>query len=309
MEPSELQFRKYLLKHFNLVTPEYEMNFRITHAREGNYDFTAADEICRFAKKHGLEVRGHNLVWHAGLPTWVNDPKITSEQLRIILKDHIQTTIRHFKVRYPSLIRSWIVVNEAIEEDGSFRKSPFTRIGNSPDEYIKLAFVWAHEADPSAILIYNEKHAEGINPRSNAVYELLKKLLSEKIPVNGVGLQLHVRIDEFPPPAEVMENMKRLDNLGLQTTITELDVRLPKKDFATRQALEKQASIYEGFVNSCTKQKSCKDISMWGFTDLHSWVPNYFKGDWGAALPFDDRYRPKPAYYSIMKTLTKNSAR
>ena len=170
---------------FNTVTPENVMKWEVVEPERGKLDFTQADKLVAFAKAHNQKVRGHTLVWHSQLPAWLSDGladgTIGKAEAKRILKQHIATEMGHFK----GDIWAWDVVNEAFNEDGTLRDSPWLRaIG--PD-YIADAFRWAHKADPKAILFYNDYNTEGINAKSDAAYKLIKELRSENVPVEGFG--------------------------------------------------------------------------------------------------------------------------
>jgi endo-1,4-beta-xylanase len=240
-------------------------------------------------------VRGHTLVWHSQNPSWLARNLKSRDDAIAVLKDHIQTIVGHYKGR----ITAWDVVNEAVDDStGELRESPWlTAIG--PD-YIALAFQFAHEADPAAKLYYNDYGAEGIGGKGDAVYELVKGLKEQGVPIDGVGWQGHFQSSSFI--MDMKENGRRLADLGLEVSITELDVRIPIP--ATDLMLEKQSKMYGKVTEICLALPNCKAILTWGFTDKHSWVPGFFSGE-GAALPFDESYKPKPAYDAIRAALQK----
>jgi endo-1,4-beta-xylanase len=192
------------------------------------------------------------------------------------------------------------VVNEAFESDGSLRDSLWLR-GIGPD-YIEMAFRWAHEADPGAKLFYNDFAAEGMAAKSDAVYGLLARLLSQGVPVHGAGLQMHLEAGKAPSRHEIEQNMNRLAALGLEIHVTEMDVRLSLP--ATVEKLAAQAAIYSEVVGACVAVNACRSITFWGVTDSHSWVAsnNAFEG-FGSALLLDEGYGFKPAYRGVRETL------
>lgn len=215
-----------------------------------------------------------------------------------ILKNHIYTVVG----RYRGRIYAWDVVNEAIADDGSLRRTIWLeKIG---PEYIELAFRWAHEADPNALLFYNDYNAEGLGPKSDAVYNLVKNLLEKGVPIHGVGLQMHVSVEWPPNTNDIYANIKRLNELGLEVHITEMDVRI--REPATDEDLIRQAEIYRNVLKVCLNAKNCKAFVMWGFTDRYSWIPFFFSG-YGSALIFDEDYQPKLAYQYLLTTLQKCS--
>ncbi|MEM1554907.1 MAG: endo-1,4-beta-xylanase, partial [Thermoproteota archaeon] len=236
------KYKEIIAREFSVITPENELKFESVHPFRNVYTFSRADTIVSFAEEHGMKVRGHCLVWHQQLPNWILKGNYTREEWIEILRDHIYTVVG----RYKGKIYAWDVVNEAFNDDGTLRDSVWLR--NIGPEYIKLAFKWAHEADPDALLFYNDYGAEAINSKSNAIYELVKNLLEEGIPIHGIGLQMHVRVEWYPNPQSVAENIKRFRKLGLKVEITEMDVaiRLP----VSEEEITKQAEIYKSILKT-----------------------------------------------------------
>lgn len=291
---TESTYREVLAREFNLVTPENALKFGPVHPERERYDFGPADAIVEFAEENGMLVRGHTLVWHSQLPDWLTEGEFTRAELMAILREHIRTVVG----RYRGRIQAWDVVNEAIGDDGALRDTIWLQ-GIGP-EYLDLAFQWAHEADPEARLFYNDYGAEGRGAKADAVYALARDLLARGVPIDGVGLQMHISADGRPPPARVAANIRRLGELGLQVQITEMDVRL--REPAAEDDLARQAEVYRGQLQVCLQVEDCTAFVLWGYTDRHSWVPGLAPG-WGSALIFDEEYRPKPAYRALQETL------
>lgn len=288
----------YILKReFNILTTENALKFGPVHPQRDAYSFSDVDYIISFAERNGMKVRGHTLVWHQQLPSWVAQGNYSREEWISILREHIMTVVGRYKGR----IYAWDVVNEAIADDGTLRDTIWLR--NIGPEYIEMAFRWAHEADPQAILFYNDYGAEGLNVKSNATYNLVKSLLEKGVPIHGVGLQMHLSLENPLNPQEVAANIKRLNDLGLEVHITEMDVRIRMP--ARWEDLVEQAKIYRDILRVCLSVERCKAFVIWGFTDKYSWIPGYFSG-YGAALIFDESYVPKPAYYFIAETLIEH---
>ena len=193
---------------------------------------------------------------------------------------------------------SWDVVNEALDGNGRLRDTIWrTVIG---DDYIEMAFRWAHEADPAAKLFYNDFDAEGLGTKSDAVYIFVQNLLAKGIPIHGVGLQMHVSQDFAPAPQNVITNMQRFAALGLYIHVSEMDVRLVMPP--SPQTLALQAQVYANAMQACLAVSACTQFTTWGFTGKFSWIPAFFPG-FGAALPFDEDYHPKLAYHALLATL------
>jgi endo-1,4-beta-xylanase len=287
-------YRRTLGREFNRVVAENVMKFENVHPERDRYTFEDADEIMRFARRHGMIVHGHTLVWHTQVPDWLEQGDFTSDEMKVILQAHIQTVVG----RYRGQIKSWDVVNEAIADDGTLRKTLWLdRIG---PEYIELAFRWAHEADPDARLIYNDYGGEGDNPKSDAIYKLVRDLRERGVPIHGVGMQMHIGEYDAPWAPDVAANMQRLAELGLDVYISEMDVRLGMP--ASPESLTAQAQLYRTMLEVCMSAPNCKALTLWGMTDKYSWIPKFFPGT-GVALIFDEAYEPKPAYVEMMKAM------
>jgi endo-1,4-beta-xylanase len=283
-------YRQTVEAQFSTVTPENEMKWYAVEPSRGRYTFTAADEIVERARAAGQKVRGHTLVWHAQLPDWVRALK--GDDLRQATRGHIRTVMAHYK----DDVGVWDVVNEPITDDGGLRESVFQRrLGPG---FIADAFRTARTADADAKLYLNEIGAEGINAKSNRLYEIVRGLKAEGVPIDGVGFQTHANVDAGLP-ADFVANMQRFKALGLDIAITEADVgmKLP----ADAQKLAAQARIYEQIVGSCLAV-GCTSLTFWGFTDGHSWISETQAG-MGAATLLDEKLAPKPAFFAVQKAL------
>jgi len=272
----------------------------------GTFDFSKADEIVRFAQAHGMKVRGHCLVWDHNNPQWLADGHFTSTQLSRLLQEHISREVKH----YAGDVFAWDVVNEAMDENGKLKDSiwynrPGIGLSDNGTAYIERAFRWAHEADPNALLYYNEAAGEGMNRKSDAVYAMAADFKKRGVPINGIGLQMHISDLDFDP-APLARNIARLSALGLQVHITELDVSLPVDSSGQFRSsdLQRQADIYRGIVRACLQNPGCTAIQTWGFTDKYSWIGSHSRETRGAALPFDRAYKPKPAYSAVLSELS-----
>ena len=208
---------------------------------------------------------------------------------------------------------AWDVVNEALDEHGTAKNSiwynqPGIGLSNQGAAYLEQAFRWAHDADPKALLFYNENGGEGLNRKSDAIYAMLKDFKNRGVPIDGVGLQMHISRLDYDTDA-VATNIERLTKLGLQVHITELDVSLPvdSQGEAQKEDSNRQAEIYHSVVRACMRNPGCTAIQTWGFTDKYSWIGSHSHGTRGAALLFDRAYKPKPAYEAMLKELSSGS--
>lgn len=290
-------YAETLEREFNILTPENQMKWQFIHPMRYAYDWNQADQQVDFADAHNMKVHGHTLVWHAQNPRWLLNENFNKVEMIEILRDHIYSVVGRYKGR----IVLWDVVNEGIEGDSLRSTIWLNTIG---PEYIDLAFQFAHEADPNAILIYNDFGISTVNSKSSSVYRLVKDMLGRKVPIHGVGFQMHIKVDEIDYQS-FANNMQRFADLGLHIYVTELDVRIEDD---SDYSLKGQALVYHNILKQCLSQSACKALQMWGFTDKYSWIPVSFRG-YGWALPFDAYYNPKPAYYALKKALQRNMSR
>jgi endo-1,4-beta-xylanase len=170
-------------------------------------------------------------------------------------------------------------------------------------------FRWAHKADPHALLFYNEAEGEGMNHKSDAIYAMVKDFKRRGVPIDGVGLQMHIPTldaDIAAIAADISSNIARLTALGVQVHITELDVSLPldSNGLSKPEDLTRQAEVYRGIVRACLNNPGCTAIQTWGFTDKYSWIGSHSHGARGHALPFDQDYQPKSAYSAVLEELS-----
>jgi endo-1,4-beta-xylanase len=276
-----------------------------------------------------MTVHGQHLLWHSARPPWFCDVTDESDMAKV-LETHIKTVAGHYGAR----IGSWDVVNEAIDpgdngpmglrlkdtgdcgDDGSIpkvvRDVPWIKLSpNDPLKYIRQAFEWAHEASPQTKLYYNDYGAEdggtSTKTKTEAVYELAKKLVDGGVPIHGVGLQSHF-LAAYPPDFKGMAaNMRRLNALGLDVRISELDVEIRQKDEAIaskEQQRQQQAQIYGETLRTCLQAPSCSALLVFGFSDKHTWLTDFGDEVWEQEpLIFDKNYQPKPAYHALKNVL------
>lgn len=289
---------------FNMLTPEHEAKFCVVQNREAVFDFRAMDRIVNFAESLDLVPRGHTLLWHQCEGAWLTGQDLSRDQAIDFMRDHIYTVVGRYKGR----IAMWDVVNEAI--DGSRRRQTQWQqwIG---DDWIDLAFQFAHEADPDALLFYNDYGAEGLNAKSDAVYELVSGMVERGVPIHGVGLQMHItagatRDTGSLPPEALAANMQRLGELGLDIHITEMDVNY--RSDTTDTILQRQAADYRRVLEVCLDSEYCKAFITWGVTGRYSWLRGRDDGNPNVEpLLFDNDYSPQPAYFAILDLLARRA--
>jgi len=303
----EADYSAILGSEFSQLQAENEMKFEVIHPRPDSdpepFDFKGGDALVAFAQSHNMVVRGHTLVWHNQISKWVAEGKYTAPQLATVLQGHIHTVMTH----YASKVYAWDVVNEAFNDDGTMRHTLWYDqpgiIAGKGTEYIERVFRWAHQADPDAKLFYNDYDAEAINRKSEAIYKMAKDFKKRGVPLDGIGFQTHVslKFDHSAKLASFAKNMDRFAKLGLEIHLTEIDIRLTDSSPASLAA---EAKLYGEITTLCVQQPACKLLQTWGFTDKHSWIPGFYKGQ-GWALLWDEKYQKKPAYESVRDALAK----
>ena len=287
---SNAQYNAVASREFNYLTAEYQMKWNVIEPSRGSRDFGPGDTIAAYAASQGMRLKGHTLIWHGATPSWVN--ALPAEDLRSAVDQHIRAVLSHYRGQ----VHAWDVVNEAVADSGtSLRDTVFRqKLG---DRYIADAFRSAREADPSALLFYNDYGGEGTNAKADRIYALLQDLLASGVPIDGVGLQMHVSATGRPPDAAIAANMRRLAGLGLIVHISEMDVRLNDAGGTDQVRLEVQRVAYHDVVRVCVMEPRCEAVTFWGFTDAHTWIT----GD--RPLLFDAAYQPKPAYTGVLDAL------
>ncbi|BAC69807.1 1,4-beta-xylanase [Streptomyces avermitilis] len=289
---SDSAYTTALDREFNSVTAENAMKWDAVEPSRGGFDWAAADRLVAHASAHGQGVRGHTLAWYAQLPSWLKNGNFSASELNTILKSHIDTEVG----RYKGKVYAWDVVNETFNEDGSMRGSLWQdKLGTG---YIANALRWAHAADPAAKLYINDYNIEADNAKSDALYALAKQLLADGVPLHGIGFQSHFVVGQVP--STMKANLKRFSDLGLEVSVTELDIRIPLP--ASSDELAQQSADYKTASENCLGVARCAGITVWGVSDKYSWIPGTFSG-YGAALPYNESYAAKPAYTGLSNGL------
>jgi endo-1,4-beta-xylanase len=314
-------------KQFNSVTAENVMKWESIHPEPGKYDFDAADKIVDFGEENNMYIVGHVLVWHSQTPDWVfEDEKgnpVIRDTLLARMRNHIYTVVGRYKGR----VHCWDVVNEAIGDNSAMRDSKWYRIIG--DDYVEKAFEYANEADPEAILIYNDYSVPTPSKR-DAIVKLIGDLQTKNIKIDGVGLQAHYHLD-YPDLTELDLAIEAFAGLGMRVMITEMDINvLPKpeewagadvgKNFDYNTMLNPYpeslpdsmqtvlANRYTSFFRIfLDHEESIDRVTLWGIQDGSSWL-NFWPvpGRTNYPLLFDRDYQPKKAYWSIVELVSQN---
>ena len=290
------QYAELLVRHFNMLTPENEMKFDTICPFEGDYHFGQMDRLVDFALENQMQIRGHALVWNNQLPGWLLQRKYSRTELIGILTRYIETVVQ----RYAGKIAVWDVVNEAVNDYGALKKT-FWHEHLGP-EYIDIAFHTARKADPQAQLFYNDYGAEGTYEHEVGVYQLMRNLTRKGVPIDGVGLQMHLAIENPVNRSSNQVNIERLLDLGLQCDVTELDVRVEKDKQYDSTTLQNQANVYREVIHNHVTLYGGRTLILWGFTDRYSWIPFFYPKE-GAATIMTENYRCKPAYDAVLSEL------
>jgi endo-1,4-beta-xylanase len=316
IEEKDTDAVRIIKQQFNAATPENIMKAEIIHPAWNTYNFKFADELVAFAAKNDIKVNAHTLIWHSQLPAFMRNNQ-NEDSVKQYFHDHITTVAG----RYDGKVYSWDVVNEALNEDGSLRKSVFLeKLG--PD-YITEAFRLAQKASPHSKLYYNDYNIEQPQKRAGAI-ALIKKIQAAGVRIDGVGIQGHWRYDKVPM-VDIEQSIKEFSALGLEVMFTELDLGvLPNPwDNATadvsatgksdstmnlyksglpEDVAQRQAKAYADLFALFLKYKdNVKRVTFWGVDDGHSWLNGWpIRGRTNYPLLFDRSFQPKPAFYQVI---------
>jgi endo-1,4-beta-xylanase len=300
-----------IAKQFNQISPENVLKFQPTHPAADRYTFDAADRYVQFGLDRHMQVVGHNLVWHSQTGGWVfegQDGKPADrDTLLARMRDHIRTVVG----RYKGKIHGWDVVNEAVDEDGTLRKSPW-QVGIG-DDYVAKAFEFAHDADPDAELYYTDFNLEKPAKRAG-VLKRVKDLQARKLRIDGIGNQAHWRL-ETPTLDEIDQALVDLHGTGLKVMYTELDINLlpntprgadpavanPYASGLPDEIQQQLARRYAGVFGVFLKHRDAVSrVTFWGLSDADSWLN---RGRMNYPLLWDRERRPKPAFTAVVEAL------
>jgi endo-1,4-beta-xylanase len=291
----------------SMLVPGLELKWKALRPSPDRFDFTRADWMAEFAQTHGMLFRGHTLVWYKDLPSWFEEI-VNSRNAEQVLLKHIATVAGHYAGR----MHSWDVVNEAVatrqnKTNDRLRKSPWLEF-LGPD-YIDIAFRAAAEADPRALLVFNENSLESDTPTHEskriAVLKLLERLKSNGTPVQALGIESHLGVGEDRPKFTRLRSfLSDVASLGLKILITELDVsdkNLPQDPMVRDRAV---AQVYEDYLSVVLAEPAVISVITWGISDRYTWRSKQAPREDGAPvrpLPFDAELRPKLAYNAIAR--------
>ncbi|KAL4739337.1 glycoside hydrolase superfamily [Aspergillus similis] len=276
---------------FGQITPGNAQKWDSTEPSQGTFSFTKGDVIADLADANGQYLRCHTLVWHNQLPSWVTSGSWTNATLTAVLQNHITNVVTHYKGR----CIHWDVVNEALNEDGTYRTNIFyTTIGEA---YIPIAFAAAAAADPNVKLFYNDYNLEYGGSKAAGARAIVQLIQNAGVKIDGVGFQAHFSVGTVPSRSSLASVLQSFTALGVEVAYTEADVRIQLPTSAT--TLAQQSTDFQSLAGSCVDTAGCVGFTIWDWTDKYSWVPSTFSG-YGAALPWDENFVKKPAYDGLL---------
>jgi len=313
-------YRNIILGEFNSITPENASKIEHLQPEENVFEFSDFDRMVDFANMNNIRVHGEALIWHEyGDLEWINNFHGDSAAWENIFKNHIQTVAGHYRGK----VKSWGVVNEAFNDDGSLRlenESSSNNLGSIwarklGKDYIARAFQYAHEADPDALLFYNDfdlQYSKG-QKKIDAIVNMVGEFKKREIPIHGLGIQMHVGISASND--EIESGMRQLAATGLLIHISEVSILVSdwKRDSSlifTEDLQEKQSIKYQ-FIAEAYKRAVPADqrygITVWGLSDAHSWISSFVPRDW--PLLFDENFKKKKAYTGFLEGLKEDNVK
>ncbi len=304
---TEAPYNYLLTSQFNLALLDNQPNWHFTDAdlrpTPTTFNFSRIDQVVNYAIANHMAIQAHHFVWgdEKWLPDWLKNGNYSSQQLLDIIHNHISVV----GGRYSGKIEAWSVVNEAFTRaQHLYGLHDWWADHIGKQGYIDSAFIWARQADPHAKLLLNDFNNEIYSTTSNDMYNYIKSAKQRGIPIDGIGMQMHIDASKRPNKDEVISNMKRFGELGVDVYVTEFDVNMHSVVGSEDYKNQLQASIYYDMMRACIESKVCHSFSILGITDKETWY-NYMGFQDGNPLPFDRNYNPKPAYYSLYDALAQ----
>ena len=302
---NEAAYASILTTQFNLALVDNQPNWHFTDAdlrpSPTTFNFSRVDQVVDYATAHHMAIQMHHFIWGDAkwLPNWLKNGSYNKQQLLALIHNHISVV----GGRYSGRVEEWSVVNEAFSRAQhlySLHDWWADHIGDQ--SYVDKSFIWARQADPHAKLLLNDFNDEVYSTTSNNMYSYIESAKQRGVPIDGIGMQMHIDASKRPDKKEVISNMQRFGKLGVSVYVTEFDVNmgsvLGSSDYKNRL----QAAIYYDMVRACIESKVCPSFSILGITDKETWY-NYIGSKNANPLPFDKNYNPKPAYYALYSAL------
>jgi len=303
---NEKPYEQILTRQFNVALLDNTPNWYFTDGglrpSPTTYNFSTMDKLVNFAQSNHMDMQAHHLVWgeEKWLPDWLKNGNYSKSQLLDLIHQHIATVAG----RYNGKISEWTVVNEAFtRKQHIFGLHDWWADHTGDNSYIAQSFIWAHQADPSAKLILNDFNNESQNSVSDAMYSYIKQAKASGVPIDGVGMQMHIDGTRPPNKQAVINNMRRFGSLGVQVYITEFDVNMSNVKGSDKEKDKKEADIYYQMMRACIESQVCHSFSILGITDKETWYNYLGTASDARPLPFDQHYNPKPAYWALRQAL------
>jgi endo-1,4-beta-xylanase len=303
------KLHKLQVDNFNSITAGNDMKMRNIAKVKGEYNFVQADMMLAYAEKNNQRLFGHTLIWHSSTPDWVSEIADDTHALDAFMKDYIHTYVG----RYKGKVDGWDVVNEGMNTiGGDYRETLWYKAFGK--DYIAKAFRYAHEADPEAVLFYNDFNIERDTAKLRGVIRMIEELKAEGVPISGLGFQMHIRMDI--PDDVIAYALKKGAETGLKIHLSEVDIIFNKHDDSkgggvqiyneiSEEMRQQQAEKYQNLAamyRTIIPKDQQYGITFWGFNDRDSWIKGFFNlKDWPCI--FDENLEPKPAYYGFMRGL------
>jgi endo-1,4-beta-xylanase len=283
---------------FSFVTIDGGNHFYQVQPAPNRFDFTAADALVSFAEKHNMSVQLHHLVWGDDfiLPDWVTKGNFNKQQILDILHKHITTVVKHYKGR----VKEYTVLNENFTENQhvyGLRNWWAEHLGTDT-KYMDNYFIWAHQADPKAKLILNDFNDQTKNSVSDAIYKYVKAAKARGVPIDGLGMQMHIDAARPPKKQDVIENMKRFEKIGVSVYITEFDVNTNDVKGTREYKNQVESQITYDIARACIESKACVSFDVFGIGSKNDLIKKITRAD-SRDYMFDSRFRPRPSFYSF----------
>lgn len=303
----EKPYSDILSGQFDFVLIDNQPNWKFTdyslRPSRDKFDFTRIDEVVKYARDNQMGMQFHHFLWgeEKWLPDWLLNGNYSKQELLDIIKDHILTVGQQYK----DAADEWTVVNEAFTRSTNvygLHDWWFDNLEGDMQAYIDNAFIWARQADSDAVLILNDFNNEGQNEISDAMYEYIKGAKQRGVPIDGIGMQMHIDGAHPTTKEEVIANMKRFGELGVLVYVTEFDVNMNYVQADSDGRNNIQANIYFEMMRACIESKVCPSFAILGITDKETWY-KYTGNPNPSPLPFDEFYKPKPAFFSLRNAL------
>lgn len=327
------EYAAALAGEFTVFTAENHLKFPVIHPAPGEYNFVPGDKMADFARTHGMKMRGHVLIWREDLGPWLGDSPTREEAIEL-MREHIFTVLGHYRDNYADVFVQWDVVNEAFRNDGTMRASGWQQaIG---DDFVELAFEFAHQAWPELELYYNDFFElafnaggtfidaggnfdpDAISPgvgitgplsqcdqsgKCQGVRALMQDFVAREVPVHGVGFQGHIGVPLAP---DYLQFSDWVAELGLRWAVTELDAPCLADQLGPVNGLacyDNQAQVFADVVDACHQSPACNTVVQWGVADPFSWWPGLSQGALANPLALDKNYQYKPAAHAVQRVL------